>query len=87
MKRLLQRIFISMEKNAINGDFSIGLNPDLYIEDGEIVGRIKHEMVAGNIYDIMKRVSLIEDRIHRTKAGGFPAICFDDVKFSSASVK
>jgi PmbA protein len=73
--------------NIVNGDFSIGLNPGLYIENGEITGRIKNGMVAGNIYDIMKRVSSIEDKVHQTKGGNFPYICFDDVKFSSTGVK
>jgi PmbA protein len=72
--------------NIVNGDFSIGLNPGLYIEKGEIMGRIKQVMVAGNIYDIMKRAASVEDRIHQTHGGSFPAVCFDDVSFSSAAV-
>ncbi len=68
--------------NIPNGDFSIGINPGLYIENGEIIGRVKDGMVAGNIYDVMKRVTSIEDKIHITNGGIFPAISFDDVKFS-----
>ena len=68
--------------NIPNGDFSIGINPGLYIENGEIVGRIKDGMLAGNIYDVMKRVTTIEDKVHITQSGIFPAISFADVKFS-----
>ena len=68
--------------NIQNGDFSIGINPGLYIENGEIVGRVKDGMLAGNIYDVMKRVTAIEDKLHITHSGIFPAIAFDDVKFS-----
>ncbi|MCK5852351.1 TldD/PmbA family protein, partial [bacterium] len=68
--------------NIPNGDFSIGINPGLYIENGEIVGRVKDGMIAGNIYDVMKRVTSIEDKVHITHSGIFPAIAFEDVKFS-----
>jgi len=68
--------------NIPNGDFSIGINPGLYIENGEIVGRVKDGMIAGNIYDVMKRATSIEDKVHITQSGIFPAITFDDVKFS-----
>ena len=68
--------------NIPNGDFSIGINPGLYIENGEIIGRVKDGMIAGNIYDVMKRVTSIEDKVHITHSGIFPAIAFDDVKFS-----
>lgn len=40
--------------NIPNGDFSIGLSPGLYVENGEIVGHVKDSMVAGNIYEVMK---------------------------------
>ena len=41
--------------NIPNGDFSIGLAPGLYIENGKISGKAKNTMVSGNIYDVMKR--------------------------------
>ena len=68
--------------NVINGDFSIGLNPGLYIENGEILGRVKDGMISGNIYDVMKRVSAVEKNSHFTSIGRYPHICFDDVKLS-----
>ena len=62
-----------------------GVIPDgaLYIEDGEIKGRVREGMVAGNIYDIMKKVASIENGVHWTHDGRFPAVCFDDIKFSA----
>jgi len=68
--------------NIPNGDFSIGINPGFYIENGEIIGRVKDGMIAGNIYDIMKRVSSVESEVHIAQGGIFPAITFDDVRFS-----
>lgn len=68
--------------NIPNGDFSIGLSPGLYVENGEIVGRIKDGMIAGNIYDIMKNVSSVENKLHLSGQGYFPAVRFDDVMVS-----
>jgi len=39
--------------NILNGDFSIGLSPGVYVEKGEIRGHVKDAMVAGNIFDTM----------------------------------
>ncbi|MDD2804267.1 MAG: metallopeptidase TldD-related protein [Elusimicrobiales bacterium] len=41
--------------NIPNGDFSIGLAPGLYVENGAVVGKAKDTMVSGNIYDMMNR--------------------------------
>lgn len=43
--------------NIPNGDFSIGLAPGLYVENGEVVGKAKDTMVSGNIYDVMTRAA------------------------------
>lgn len=50
--------------NIPNGDYSIGADPALYVENGEIVGRAKDVMVAGNIYDTLKHVVALEDSLH-----------------------
>jgi PmbA protein len=65
--------------NIPNGDFSIGLAPGLYVENGEIAGRIKDAMITGNIYEVMKRVIAVENRAHVAYTGYYPAVLFDDV--------
>lgn len=65
--------------NIPNGDFSIGVAPGLYVENGEIVGHIKDAMISGNIYDTMKNVIAIEDSYHPSYMGTFPAVLFDGV--------
>ena len=40
----------------ISGDFSINVDLGYCIENGEIVGRVKDTMVAGNIYTILKQI-------------------------------
>jgi len=47
--------------NILNGDYSVGLCPGLYVENGEIMGHVKDAMVAGNIFETLKEVIDIED--------------------------
>jgi len=69
--------------NILNGDYSIGLAPGLYVEDGNIVGHVKDAMVAGNIFDTMKRVVEIENEQHPGSGGMFPAILFEHVSIAT----
>jgi PmbA protein len=65
--------------NILNGDYSIGLAPGIYVEDGVIAGRVKDAMVAGNVYETMQNVVAIEDTVCSSYMGRFPAVLFDDV--------
>mgnify|MGYP001175488899 CR=1 FL=1 len=71
--------------NIPNGDFSVGICPGLYVEKGEIIGRIKNAMIAGNIYSVMKRVIDIEDRTHAAYTGYYPAVLFDSMNVATES--
>ncbi len=51
------------QSNIMNGDFSCNVALGYRIRDGEIVGRVKDTMVAGNVYDLLRDgVSLSSDR-------------------------
>ncbi|MGQ9664888.1 MAG: TldD/PmbA family protein [bacterium] len=67
--------------NIPNGDFSIGVDPCLYVENGEIIGRVKNTMIAGNIYTVMKDVIEIENRLHPVFMFGkaLPAVLIDNI--------
>ena len=69
--------------NIPNGDFSIGLSPGLYVEQGSITGRIKDAMIAGNIYDVMNNVIGIENAVHVAYTGYYPAVLFDNVSVAT----
>ena len=69
--------------NILNGDFSIGLSPGVYVENGEIVGRVKDAMVAGNVFDTMNHIIELEDTLHPASGGMFPAILFDGVSVAT----
>lgn len=66
--------------NIPHGDFSIGVSPAIYVERGEIIGHVKDVMVAGNIYDTLKEIVEIEDTLHPSYGGNYPAMLFDNVK-------
>ena len=69
--------------NILNGDFSIGLSPGLYVDQGEITGHVKDAMVAGNIFETMKSVVALEDRAYPSYSGVFPAILFENVSVAT----
>jgi len=69
--------------NILNGDYSIGLSPGLYVERGEIVGHVKDAMAAGNIFDTMNHIIELEDTLHPASGGMFPAILFDGVNVAT----
>lgn len=70
--------------NIPNGDYSVGVNPGLYVENGEILGRVKDAMVAGNVYETLKRVIDVGDTLYPSFAGGWaPAILCDSVSVAT----
>ena len=68
--------------NLLNGDFSFGLNPGFYVKNGEIVGRVKDAMVAGNMYQLFSNVIGIENQNHKKNGIPLPCVLFDDVSIS-----
>ncbi|TET45393.1 TldD/PmbA family protein [candidate division TA06 bacterium] len=70
--------------NIPNGDFSIGVSPGLYVENGEIVGRVKDAMVAGNIYEMLKQVVDIGDTLYPSWGTAWlPPILCDNVSVTT----
>ncbi len=69
--------------NILNGDYSIGLSPGLWVEHGQVVGRVKDAMVAGNVYQTMKNVIAVENRTYPAFAGQMPAMLFENVSFTT----
>jgi PmbA protein len=47
------------QSNIMNGDFSVNISLGYKIENGEIVGRVKNAMLAGNAYDALNRIEAI----------------------------
>lgn len=47
---------------GIGGDFSVNIDLGYLIENGQIIGRVKDTMVAGNVYTALQNVILGNDR-------------------------
>lgn len=45
--------------NPISGEFSVNLALGYKVEDGEVVGRVKNTMLAGNVYEALVRMSAV----------------------------
>ena len=45
--------------NALAGEFSVNLELAFKIERGEIVGRVKDCMLAGNVYDALQDIAAV----------------------------
>jgi PmbA protein len=70
--------------NIPNGDYSIGADPALYVENGEIVGRVKDAMVAGNVYETLKNVVNVGHTLHPSQDDAWvPPILCDNVSVST----
>jgi PmbA protein len=53
---LLVHEFLGMgQGNPINGEFSVNVFLGYKVEQGELVGRVKDVMLAGNVYDALKK--------------------------------
>jgi PmbA protein len=71
--------------NRLNGDYSIGLAPGLWVEDGAVVGHVKDSLVAGNVYEDLKNVLAVENRAHDAPMGRLPSLLLDNVSFTARS--
>ena len=76
---ILESILGAHSGNLANGDLSIGVSPALYVENGEIKGRLKEGMVSGNIYQMLKKVEGVEDTVHATGNAMLPSLLFSDI--------
>jgi len=56
--------------NPISGEFSVNVQLGYKIEHGEVVGRVKDVMLAGNVYDALKDVVAIGDQAEWLSAFG-----------------
>jgi len=69
--------------NILHGDYSVGLAPGLWVEDGEIVGLVKDAMVSGNVYEDLKNVVAVGDTAWDAPMGRFPPLLLDNVSFTT----
>lgn len=66
--------------NILNGDLSLGGSPALYVENGEIQGRVDNIMLAGNVYEMLRNVIDLSETPEIGFMSFTPAILIDDIK-------
>lgn len=66
--------------NPVSGDFSVVATPAWKIEKGEIVHCSRGVMLAGNIFELIKKVSLVGSNERQMGSFVSPWVTFEDVK-------
>ncbi len=51
---LVDQVMGAWAGNILSGDFSANIHLGYKIENGQIVGRVKDTMVAGNVFEVFK---------------------------------
>jgi len=76
---LVDEVIGGGQSNVLAGEFSVNVSLGFLVERGEIVGRVKDCMVAGNVFDLFKRVRGMgrEQEVHGPIVA--PPVCFDSV--------
>jgi PmbA protein len=73
----------SGQSNLLAGDFSVNLDLGFLVEDGQVRGRVKDCMVAGNVYELLKRVEAISSERQWVGDVYAPAIMLTGMKLAA----
>ena len=76
---LVDEVIGGGQSNVLAGEFSVNVSLGFLVERGERVGRVKDCMVAGNVFDLFRRVRGLGDvpEVHGPIVA--PPVCFDGV--------
>jgi PmbA protein len=64
MKRgiLVDQVLGGGQSNVLAGEFSVNIDLGYLVENGEIIGRVKDCMIAGNVFDVFNNIIAIGDK-------------------------
>ena len=76
---LVDEVIGGGQSNVLAGEFSVSVGLGFLVERGELRGRVKDCMIAGNVFDLFTRIRGIGrcQEVHGSAVT--PAICFDGV--------
>jgi len=67
------------QSNVLAGEFSVNVGLGFLVERGQIVGRVKDCMIAGNVLEIFNRIRGVGNRQETHGSMVTPPICFDAI--------
>jgi len=67
------------QSNVLAGAFSVNVELGFLVENGEVVGRVKDCMLAGNAFDAFNNIRDISSETEWHGASELPAICFESL--------
>jgi PmbA protein len=79
---LVEDVLGGGQSNVLAGEFSVNVDLGFLVRKGEIVGRVKDCMLAGNVFDVFNRIRALgsEQEVHASLVA--PPVCFDAVSVS-----
>ena len=81
MKRgiLIDQALGAGQSNVLAGEFSVNVELGFLVENGEVVGRVKDCMLAGNAFDAFNHIRDISAETEWHGPVELPAVCFESV--------
>lgn len=75
---IVDQVLGAGQSNQLAGEFSVNLDLGYKVEKGQIVGRVKNTMVAGNIFEAFKNLVDLSDQPEWVGGGAYlPSILFE----------
>ncbi len=72
------------QSNTLAGDISVAISLGFLVENGEVVGRIKDTMIAGNVFELFKeRVGVIGENPEGVFGYRMPPLVLKDIPLAS----
>ncbi|HPA46099.1 MAG TPA: TldD/PmbA family protein [bacterium] len=71
------------QSNLLMGEFSLNVNLGFLVENGEILGRVKNLMVAGNVYEALSNVEAFSREQEYRHGMLLPSILFGKLQVAS----
>lgn len=81
---LVDEVIGGGQSNVLAGEFSVNVGLGFLVEGGEVRGRVKDCMIAGNVFEIFRRIRGIAERQETHGAIVAPAVCFDAIHVAAA---
>ena len=80
---IVEEVIGGGQANVIAGEFSLNVSLGFKIKNGELLGRVRNTMIAGNVYDLLgKNLLSIGDKPHKEDNLTTPYLMFKDLSVS-----